>query len=160
MRTLLPLAQSDDGILKLKAIDVSVNEFNKEWLNSLAQAMHFTMHEHQGISISAPQVYVSKRMILIASRPTPRYPDAPEMEAVIMINPTILAQSERHVMLEESCLSSPYEHFLVSRTYAIKVRFMTLSGELIEAKYEGIPARLIQHEIDHLNGITLQDRVV
>ena len=60
----------------------------------LASAMIATMLERSGVGIAAPQVYISKRVIIVASRPNLRYPDAPEMDAVVMVNPEILEFSQ------------------------------------------------------------------
>lgn len=94
MSVILPVAQRGEEILKLKAASVADAEFNSEWLRQLSSAMHATMLERNGVGVAAPQVYISKRVIIVASRPNLRYPDAPEMEAVVMVNPEILAFSQ------------------------------------------------------------------
>ena len=159
MSVILPVAQRGDVILTLKAASVAESEFNSAWLNELAAAMQATMLERNGVGIAAPQIYVSKRVIIVASRPNPRYPDAPEMDAVVMVNPEILEQSEVTVLGEEGCLSVPNERGQVQRAQSIKVLYHTLTGELMESIFEGFPARIVQHEIDHLNGILFVDRL-
>ena len=159
MSVILPVAQRGDVILTLKAASVAESEFNNEWLNELAAAMQATMLERNGVGIAAPQVYVSKRVIIVASRPNPRYPDAPEMDAVVMVNPEILEQSEVTVLGEEGCLSVPNERGQVQRAQSIKVLYHTLTGEVMESTFEGFPARIVQHEIDHLNGILFVDHL-
>ena len=159
MSAILPVAQRGDVILTLKAASVAELEFNSAWLNELAAAMQATMLERNGVGIAAPQVYVSKRVIIVASRPNPRYPDAPEMDAVVMVNPEILEQSDVTVLGEEGCLSVPNERGQVERAQSIKVLYHTLTGEVMESTFEGFPARIVQHEIDHLNGILFVDRL-
>ncbi|MCY1160540.1 Peptide deformylase [compost metagenome] len=159
MSVILPVAQRGDVILTLKAASVVESEFNSAWLNELAAAMQATMLERNGVGIAAPQVYVSKRVIIVASRPNLRYPDAPEMDAVVMVNPEILEQSEVTVLGEEGCLSVPNERGQVTRAETIKVQYFTLQGELVETVFQGFPARIVQHEIDHLNGILFVDRL-
>ncbi|MEG1234770.1 MAG: peptide deformylase [Acinetobacter sp.] len=159
MSVILPVAQRGDVILTLKAASVVESEFNSAWLNELAAAMQATMLERNGVGIAAPQVYVSKRVIIVASRSNPRYPDAPEMDAVVMVNPEILEQSEVTVLGEEGCLSVPNERGQVTRAETIKVQYFTLQGELVETVFQGFPARIVQHEIDHLNGILFVDRL-
>src|SRR5690606_20589185 len=100
---------------------IAATEFNSEWLIQLASAMHATMLERNGVGIAAPQVYISKRVIIVASRSIPRYPDAPEMDAVVMINPEILEFSQTTCLGEEGCLSVPNERGKVERAQAIKV---------------------------------------
>ncbi|MFW1951127.1 peptide deformylase [Acinetobacter beijerinckii] len=159
MSVILPVAQCGEGILQLKAAPIAATEFNSEWLIQLASAMHATMLERNGVGIAAPQVYISKRVIIVASRSNPRYPDAPEMDAVVMINPEILEFSQTTCLGEEGCLSVPNERGKVERAQAIKVRYYTLQGEVIETVYEGFPARIVQHEVDHLDGILFVERL-
>lgn len=159
MSAILPVAQRGDVILTLKAASVAESEFNSAWLNELAAAMQAIMLERNGVGIAAPQIYVSKRVIIVASRSNPRYPDAPEMDAVVMVNPEILEQSEVTVLGEEGCLSVPNERGQVTRAETIKVQYFTLQGELIETIFHGFPARIVQHEVDHLNGILFVDRL-
>ncbi len=68
MSAILPVAQRDEVVLTLKAAAVAESEFNSTWLNELALAMQATMLERNGVGIAAPQVYVSKRVIIVASR--------------------------------------------------------------------------------------------
>ena len=159
MATVLPIAQRGEAILKLQAVPVAQSEFNSEWLLQLAAAMQTTMLERHGVGIAAPQVYISKRNIIVASRPNPRYPDAPEMDAVVMVNPEILELSPNTCLGEEGCLSVPNERGEVERAYSIRVRYQSLYGEVIETAFEGFPARIVQHEVDHLNGVLFVERL-
>lgn len=159
MSVILPVAQRGEGVLELQATPVAASEFNSEWLMQLASAMHRTMLERNGVGMAAPQVYISKRVIIVASRSNPRYPDAPEMDAVVMVNPEILEFSQSTCLGEEGCLSVPDERGQVERAQVIKLRYYTLQGEVIETIYEGFPARIVQHEVDHLNGILFVERV-
>ena len=159
MSVILPVAQRGEDILRLKAARVADTEFNSDWLMQLASAMIATMLERSGVGIAAPQVYISKRVIIVASRPNLRYPDAPEMDAVVMVNPEILEFSQATTLGEEGCLSVPNERGQVQRAQSIKVLYHTLTGEVMESTFEGFPARIVQHEIDHLTGILFVDRL-
>lgn len=159
MSVILPVAQRGEEILKIKAAAVAHGEFNSEWLLQLASAMHATMLERNGVGIAAPQVYISKRVIIVASRANPRYPDAPEMDPVVMVNPEILEFSQATCLGEEGCLSVPNERGEVERAQAVKVRYYTLQGEVVETNFEGFPARIVQHEVDHLDGVLFVDRL-
>lgn len=159
MSVILPVAQRGEEILKLKAASVADAEFNSEWLQQLASAMLSTILERNGVGIAAPQVYISKRLIIVASRPNLRYPDAPEMDAVVMVNPEILAFSQAACLGEEGCLSVPNERGQVERAQSIRVRYFTLNGEKVEAEFSGFPARIVQHEVDHLDGVLFVDRL-
>lgn len=156
---LLSIAQRGEDILGLKAAPVAEHELGSVWLAQFCQALYASMIERNGVGIAAPQVYLSKRIIIVASRPNPRYPDAPEMEAVLMINPEIIAMSAESCVGEEGCLSVPDQRGMVRRAESITVRYQTLSGERIEAGYHGFPARIVQHEVDHLDGVLFVERM-
>ncbi|OTG73762.1 peptide deformylase [Acinetobacter sp. ANC 4169] len=159
MSTILPVAQRGESILTVIAAEVATTELNSPWLKELAAAMYTTMLERNGVGIAAPQVYVSKRVIIVASRPNPRYPDAPEMDALVMVNPEILEKSELTVLGEEGCLSVPDERGQVARAQMIKLRYLTLDGEVVETSFSGFPARIVQHEVDHLDGVLFIERI-
>ncbi|MDN5511607.1 peptide deformylase [Acinetobacter sp.] len=159
MSTILPVAQRGESILTVTAAEVARTELNSPWLKELAAAMYATMLERNGVGIAAPQVYVSKRVIIVASRPNPRYPDAPEMNALVMVNPEILEKSELTVLGEEGCLSVPDERGQVARAQMIKLRYLTLDGEVVETSFSGFPARIVQHEVDHLDGVLFIERI-
>lgn len=159
MSTILAVAQRGESILTLTAAEVARTELNSPWLKELAEAMHATMLARNGVGIAAPQVYVSKRVIIVASRPNPRYPDAPEMDALVMVNPEILEKSELTVLGEEGCLSVPDERGQVARAQMIKLRYLTLDAEVVETSFSGFPARIVQHEVDHLDGVLFIERI-
>ena len=159
MSVVLAVAQRGAGILTLKAATVVNSEFNSDWLTALASAMQATMLARNGVGIAAPQVYVSKRVIIVASRANLRYPDAPDMPAVVMVNPEILEKSDNTILGEEGCLSMPDERGMVARAEMVKVRYFTLEGEPIETVFHGFPARIVQHEIDHLDGVLFVERL-
>lgn len=159
MSSILPVAQRGERILTVTAAEVAQAELNSPWLKELAAAMHATMLERNGVGIAAPQVYVSKRVIIVASCPNPRYPDAPEMDALVMVNPEILEKSELTVLGEEGCLSVPDERGQVARAQTIQLRYFTLEGVAVEMSLSGFPARIVQHEVDHLDGILFVERI-
>ena len=159
MTAVLAVAQRGAGILTLVAAPVTEAEYNSEWLQALVSSMQTTMLERQGVGIAAPQIYVSKRVIIVASRPNSRYPDAPEMPAIAMINPEMIDCSEQQFWGEEGCLSVPEQRAQVARAAEIRVRFHNVNGEVFEQTFTGFPARIVQHEIDHLNGILFVDRI-
>lgn len=159
MSSILPVAQRGERILTVTASEVAQAELNSPWLKELAAAMHATMLERNGVGIAAPQVYVSKRVIIVASCPNPRYPDAPEMDALVMVNPEILEKSELTALEEEGCLSVPDERGQVARAQTIQLRYFTLEGVAVEMSLSGFPARIVQHEVDHLDGILFVERI-
>jgi peptide deformylase len=81
------------------------------------------------------------------------------MAAVVMVNPEILQFSEETCLGEEGCLSVPDERGTMARAQRILVRYFTLQGERVETTFEGFPARIVQHEVDHLNGVLFVERI-
>ncbi|ANF82299.1 peptide deformylase [Acinetobacter sp. NCu2D-2] len=159
MNNILAVAQQGEPILNLIAAPVMEVELKSEWLNHLTEAMMATMLARQGVGIAAPQVYVSKRIIIVASRANPRYPDAPNMQPIIMLNPKIIEASQAKVIGQEGCLSVPEQRGDVARAEQIKVRYLNLQGHEIVQEFSGFPARIVQHEIDHLDGILFVERL-
>jgi peptide deformylase len=127
-------------------------------VQSLIDDMVVTVAEANGVGIAAPQVYQPLRLFIVAARPSPRYPKAPEMEPEPMLNPELLWSSEEMEMGWEGCLSIPGMRGLVPRHRSIRVRYLTRNGELREEEYQGFLARVFQHEFDHINGIVFLDR--
>ncbi|WP_347454773.1 peptide deformylase [Acinetobacter thermotolerans] len=159
MMTILSVAKQGEAILGLVAAPVAETEFGSDWLYQLNNALMETMLDRQGVGIAAPQVYISKRLIIVASRPNLRYPDAPYMEPITMVNPEILRVSDSQVLGEEGCLSVPDQRGKVARAQDIWVRYYTLEGESVDAEFNSFAARIVQHEIDHLNGILFNQRL-
>jgi peptide deformylase len=112
-----------------------------------------------GVGIAAPQVASSLRLFIVASRPSPRYPQAPTMEPTAMINPEIVDRSGALIPGWEGCLSVPGLRGLVLRDRSIEVKYLTKHGELVQQELTGFVARIFQHELDHLDGILFPDRV-
>jgi peptide deformylase len=111
------------------------------------------------VGIAAPQVGESLRVIVVASRPGERYPQAPLVEPLVMVNPELLEASAETETGWEGCLSIPGMRGRVARHRAVRVRFSDLAGEVHELALEGFPARVFQHELDHLDGLVFLDRV-
>lgn len=155
---LLPIAQRGEPILQQRAQEVT--GLHEPALQQLIDAMQATMLVANGVGIAAPQVFVSKRVIIVASRPNPRYPDAPSMQPLAMVNPEILWRSTATCLSEEGCLSVPDVRAPVERAERILVRYLTRTGETQEAQYSGFIARIIQHECDHLDGVLFVERVM
>jgi peptide deformylase len=118
-----------------------------------------TARAANGVGIAAPQVAISMRLFIVASRPSPRYPQAPMMEPTAMINPQIVDRSGDLVADWEGCLSVPGRRGLVLRDRAIEVEYFTKHGELVHQELTDFVARIFQHELDHLDGILFPDRV-
>ena len=127
-------------------------------VQSLIEDMLVTVAEANGVGIAAPQVYQPLALFIVAPGPNLRYPDAPWLEPVAMLNPELLWSSEEMELGWEGCLSIPGIRGLVPRHRGIRVRYLTRLGELREEEYQGFLARVFQHEFDHINGIVFLDR--
>ncbi len=118
-------------------------------LATLIPEMLTAMHEHNGIGIAAPQLGVNQRIIVIDLGDGP----------LALINPEIVEASEEKEVMEEGCLSVPQVYVEVERSQHIRVRGSNLDGQPAELEARGFLARVLQHEIDHLNGILIIDRI-
>lgn len=128
-------------------------------LQRLIDQLLITMHESNGVGIAAPQVGQSICLLIVASRPNPRYPDAPEMEPLPMLNPRLLSHSDEQVKGWEGCLSVPGIRGFVPRYREIEVEYGDRHGNTHCQVFTDFVARIVQHEADHLNGLVFVDRV-
>jgi peptide deformylase len=112
-----------------------------------------------GVGIAAPQVGISYQLLILASQPNARYPQAPQMEPTAVINPTIIYHSEEMVKDWEGCLSVPGIRGLVPRYRRIEVEYLCRDGKLQRQELTDFVARIFQHEYDHLKGLVFLDIV-
>jgi len=143
----------------LRGVAVKVDKPADPEVQALIDDLLVTVAEVYGVGIAAPQVYEPLSIFIVASRPNPRYPHAPEMAPTAMINPEILWKSTEMEKGWEGCLSIPGLRGMVSRHKRIGVRYLSRTGELREEEYEGFLARVFQHEFDHLQGMVFVDRL-
>ena len=157
MANISEIAQLGAAVLRLQA--QAVNDAQDAEVQRIIETLQNTLATTQGVGIAAPQISVSKRIIIIASRPTPRYPSAPVMEPTVMINPSFQTLSDCREKDWEGCLSIPGIRALVPRYKDIRVHYTNQQSDLVEARLEGFVARVFQHEFDHLEGKVYLDRV-
>ena len=152
----LEIAQlSPHGVLRKKADEIT--NFKSKELQELIENMIATMEE--AVGIAAPQVYKSVRLIIVKSYPNSRYPEAPLMKKpMVMINPKIICQSKEMERNWEGCLSLPGIRAVVARPKTVTVEYFTREGKKQIKSFNDFIARIIKHEIDHLNGIVFTDR--
>ncbi|MCL6435951.1 MAG: peptide deformylase [Leptolyngbyaceae cyanobacterium HOT.MB2.61] len=136
-----------------------VVDVRSDRVQKLIADLMLTVRNANGVGIAAPQVAQPDRLFIVASRPTPRYPNAPEMEPTAIINPRFLAHSDEVVKDWEGCLSVPGIRGLVPRYQAIEVEYTGQNGKLYRQEMNGFVARIFQHELDHLDGIVFLARV-
>lgn len=138
-----------DPVLRAKAVPVAeITEEHRELIRNMFE----TMYAEEGVGLAAPQVGVSERIIVID-------PQNDEVPAFALINPEITELSKETEKGEEGCLSIPGLRDIVERPFRCMVRGTTPEGEVRELELDGLPARIIQHEVDHLDGILFIDRV-
>lgn len=147
----LPIRKYGDPILRQKAQPQTVFD---EALRAIAADMIETMQAASGIGLAANQVGLPHALCvvevsLIEEGVAPR----------AFVNPEIVQTSSELVTMEEGCLSIPDINEDVERNVRIRVRFHDLEGNPHEEEFEGVYARVLQHEIDHLNGIFFVDRL-
>jgi peptide deformylase len=121
-------------------------------LRRLADDMLATMYDAPGIGLAAPQIGVSRRLIVM----DPAKDDQPKAP-IIMVNPELLTRSDELRVHEEGCLSIPDFTAEIERPAITRVAYIDLQGKQQETELEGIWSTLVQHEIDHLNGVLFID---
>ncbi|MGJ0484829.1 MAG: peptide deformylase [Methylomicrobium sp.] len=151
------IAQLGAEALRLPAEPVA--EVNSTETRALITTLKATLASTQGVGLAAPQISMPQRIIIVASRPTPRYPNAPLMEPTVMINPAFIPLSEVREKDWEGCLSIPGIRALVPRFKEIRIDYTDEQGNAIRTCLQDFIARVFQHEFDHLNGLVFLDRV-
>ena len=157
MTNISEIAQLGATVLRLQA--QIITDIKDAEIQQIIETMQDTLAKTEGVGIAAPQIGVSKRIIIVASRPTPRYPSAPLMEPTVMINPAFQTLSNTREKDWEGCLSIPGIRALVPRYKEILINYTNQQGNSVEAKLEGFVARVFQHEFDHLEGKVYLDRI-
>lgn len=147
------------GAPVLREIALPVNNIQSSETQNLIKAMMQSVKQAGGVGIAAPQIHQSLRVFIVCSKPNNRYPDAPHMEPTAIINPEILSVNNEMVSDWEGCLSVPSIRGLVPRHQTITVKYFDCHGAEHIKEFTGFIARIFQHEIDHLDGLTFIDRV-
>jgi peptide deformylase len=134
----------------LRATAVPVDRFD-EGLRLEIERMGELMHDALGIGLAATQIGVLHRVLV--------YRTDAEHDITALVNPVLEWSSEETEVAEEGCLSLPHVHIEVERPARVRVRALDASGKEIVIEAQELQARVIQHEIDHLNGVLILDRV-
>ena len=128
-------------------------------VHAIIDTMIQRVRAKQGAGIAAPQIGVDRRIAVVEVRPTKLFPDRPGSPLHIMINPEIIDTSHDMATDWESCFSVPDMIGVVPRHQMVVVRYATRVGEIVTQRFEGYVARVVQHEVDHLEGILYTDRM-
>ena len=143
---ILELRKSFDPVLKKKSKEVkNINEEEKKFSQDLIE----TMVKKDGIGIASPQIGVLKKIIVVQTQSGPQ----------VFVNPKIIKKSKETETEEEGCLNFPGIFLDIKRSKRVEVEAENLKQEKIYIKATGLTAKIFQHEIDHLEGFVIVDRV-
>jgi peptide deformylase len=149
-----PIVAYGDPVLRKKA-----EEINRDYkdLTKLVQNMFDTMYHCSGVGLAAPQVGLSIRLFVVDASPFTE--DEPEANGFkkVFINPQILDQDGKKWKFNEGCLSIPGVREDVERKDTITIRYQDINFETHTETYNGLRARIIQHEYDHIEGVLFTD---
>ncbi len=155
---ILQVATLGQSVLRRKATGVDPAEIEtvafQEFADSLLESMVF----HEGVGLAAPQVFQSIRVLAFWVPPEMDAGGA-GVEPTVLVNPELSEMSEEFVGGWEGCLSLRDLRGVVPRHASLLLRALDRRGKTVEKRFKGFPARVLQHEIDHLNGIVFIDRM-
>ncbi len=153
---ILPIIAYGDPILKKEAKEI---ESDQPKLKELISNMYETMYNAEGVGLAAPQVGKSIRLFIVDASPFEEDEPALKDFKKIFINPIIVEESGKNWTFNEGCLSIPGIREDVIRQPEITIEYYDEDFNLLEEKYKGLVARVIQHEYDHLEGILFTDHI-
>src|SRR5262245_31191541 len=153
---ILKVARMGHPVLRAKARAIDRGELKGAVVQRLIDDMLETMAEYHGVGLAAPQIHESVRLFIAALDHDDEHEDS---EAVAIINPEIVVVGSDVVEDWEGCLSIPDIRGRVPRAREIKLRALDRKGDRIELRAQGFPARVLQHETDHLDGVLFFDRM-
>jgi peptide deformylase len=147
------------GDPRLLAVAAPVTTFADAELMSLLEDMRDTMAANDGAGLAAPQIGVPLRVVIFGSQGNPRYPDAPDVPFTVLINPVLERLGEEEEEGWEGCLSVPGMRGWVPRWHRLRYSGRDELGRPFHREVEGFHARVVQHEVDHLDGILYPRRI-
>jgi peptide deformylase len=153
---ILKIAQLGQPVLRQVAIPIAAEELASPEFQQLLADMRETLEVVGGVGLAAPQVFSSRRVFLARILPPPQEGDKPGIE--VFVNPSLTALSDEGLAAWEGCLSFAELLVLVPRLQAVRVDYFDASGQAKALELAGFPARVVQHEFDHLEGILTIDR--
>jgi peptide deformylase len=142
----------------LRQVAAPVTRFDQS-LRELIADMDDTMRALSGAGIAAPQIGVSQRVVIFEVRENPRYPQVAPVPYTMLINPVLTPLGDEQEEGWEGCLSVPGMRGLVPRFKRLRYQGFGVDGEPIDRTVEGFHARVVQHEVDHLDGILYPQRI-
>jgi peptide deformylase len=155
---ILKVARLGHPVLRKMAEPVPPDHITSPAIQQFIDDMIETMYEYDGAGLAAPQVHVSKQIVVMEVQHHPRYPET-SIPLTIYINPEITPLTEDIVEDWEGCLSVPGLRGKVPRYTKIRLRAYDREGKRVDIVVEGFHARVIQHECDHVYGKVYLDRM-
>jgi peptide deformylase len=147
------------GDPRLLAVSEPVVEFGTPELGLLLADMRDTMRHLSGAGLAAPQIGVGLRVVIFGFEDNPRYPDADAVPFTVLINPVLTPLSPDEVEGWEGCLSVPGMRGLVPRYRELRYTGFDAAGQPLDRSVQDFHARVVQHEVDHLDGILYPRRI-
>ncbi len=157
--SILKVPRLGHPVLRRVAEPVPVDAIRSPEIQRLIDDMIETMHEHSGVGLAAPQVHVSRRVIVLESAANPRYPDKPPVPLAVCVNPALTFLTDEAEEDWEGCLSIPDLRGRVPRVRRLRLTAYDRHGDRVELEAAGWHARILQHECDHLDGTLFVDRM-
>lgn len=155
----LKVAHLGHPILRRVAEPVPPDAIGSREIQQLVDDMLDTMEDEDGAGLAAPQVHVSKRIVIYGVRQNPRYPDADDVPLTVLINPIITPVGTAQEEGWEGCLSVPDLRGMVPRFTRVSVEALGRDGAPLRFTADDFHARVVQHECDHLDGKVYLDRM-
>jgi peptide deformylase len=152
--SILKVAQMGHPVLRERGRPIEKAEFRKPLFQKLIDDMIETMHEYSGVGLAAPQVHMSLRLFVALLEED----EDSKSEATVLANPEIIPNSKTREDGWEGCLSIPDIRGRVRRFTDVTVKGFDRDGQGIELRLKKFPARVAQHETDHLDGVLFFDR--
>ncbi len=136
-----------------------VTQLDTPALHELVADMQETMRHANGAGLAAPQIGVSQRVVIFGFERNERYPDAPAVPPTVLVNPVLTQLGTEMEDDWEGCLSVPGMRGLVPRAAQLRYQGFDAHGNAIDRTVDGFHARVVQHEVDHLDGILYPMRI-
>lgn len=154
-----PISRLGNPQLREPSVEIPAEKIGSTEVKNLVKLLFEHMAHYGGVGIAAAQIGINKKVFVYGFESNPRYPGQGPVAMTAMINPTIVEYSKQHIDMYEGCLSVRGLRGQVPRSEHITVEGFDEHGKAFSRKISGFEARVVQHEMDHLNGLVFVDRI-